>query len=846
MRTGSRALDSDVSTFLTSSRNPGDDDADREEKLRLRLKSCGLDLDQARAAAADRRKNRGVAAPSPRLWAADGFLDSTSDKKFMVETPATARARGSTKEVVPEPPKTARPATTQPGGRRAKMVFSGNPAKPPAASSGGLSATVPNTPRPTLGGTSALHNTMPAITARLSTKQLLLKGIEAAQKSGDRPQTTPGLTKKQGFKMDLKDSIKEAAEASRPPPGIYTYAPKWWIPDEKEKKAIADFDKRHRQHVMRANRIRENLRIDPTSLSREHALEVSIWELGAARFYMDEEIAGIRTYAQRKGKKKKKKPWKLMESIWVPRIKTSPGKDFWDTQETKDKAFSADWDLACERMSLGKKIQRAADKLEPKDETPIETFKECMMQYTDLLFQTFTFYASQGAGHDLFSLSKNSFLQLIRDLDLVDNSVMGQRDQDLQLIFESANASAKKEDEFNQRVSARRRVGSEVGGWGVRCPLTTRARNCTHVRRLSVRDAHPPGLLRFSTASQHSLNRAEYMSVMVQFMLLKYLTGQKLPIEDGIKRFFEDLVARVPRECLHDPNAFRTNFCYIEETDLALRAYESSLKVLYHAFAFGTGAVGDAILTVKLLDLMEYLQLITHLDLVDPFTTMREVRLNFLFSRMMVIDENITKGRQKIVQLNFEDFLELVVRFAYIMAMPTDQDLFDLGVTHAGEYLQWLDSNPEAEFVFKQERARDMDEKLETPIGQKVKHFIEWMLYSVRGGAPCKEGTAQSITKKEAEKFQRGLVPKIKTEAAEGQRGASAGGGEGNAEPMDDDDLLAALMGGEPDPPAPPTAATAGPPAAAADGPSAEVDAGGGEEAPPADAPEPAAEPSDD
>ena len=74
----------------------------------------------------------------------------------------------------------------------------------------------------------------------------------------------------------------------------------------------------------------------------------------------------------------KVKKWKLMESIWVPRRTTSAGKDFYDTPATKQAAFTADWEMASARMSLGKKIQRGSDKLDEPDPTPLETFRDVM------------------------------------------------------------------------------------------------------------------------------------------------------------------------------------------------------------------------------------------------------------------------------------------------------------------------------------------------------------------------------------------------------------------------------------------------------------------------------------
>ena len=43
---------------------------------------------------------------------------------------------------------------------------------------------------------------------------------------------------------------------------------------------------------------------------------------------------------------------------------------------------------------------------------------------------------------------------------------------------------------------------------------------------------------------------------------------------------------------------------------MVLKRYEPSLRALYNAFAFGTGAIGHQLYSVKLLDFGEYMGLI--------------------------------------------------------------------------------------------------------------------------------------------------------------------------------------------------------------------------------------------
>jgi hypothetical protein len=409
---------------------------------------------------------------------------------------------------------------------------------------------------------------------------------------------------------------------------------------------------------------------------------------------------------------------------WAPRRKTAASKDFFDTQDVKAKAFAIDWDLASARQQLGKKLQRAADKLDPPDPDALGTCYGAMQQYAEMVLQAFTFYSSQGSHNDIVSITRNSYLQFLRDLSLVNNEAKGQRDSDLQLIFESANASATKEDTFNH---------------------------------------------------SKELNRSEWVGCLVQLILARYVTPQNMPIAEAVRRFFEsDLRLGAHPDCFQDSDVFRAGFCYLEEVDVVLRVYEPSLRHIYTSYAFGSGAVGDAVLSTKLMDYDEYHQLVTQLEITDPFVTLREIRLAFLWSRMLVVDENSQKQRMRLLQLDFTDFLEVLVRIAYQMALPTDKDLFDLGVAHAGEYLEYLEGYPEEEATFKRERTRDIGQPLDQPIGQKVRHFCEWLLYRVRGGAATNgDGKPQAIDKKQAEKFVQGQVPRVKRAALEEEEEAT-------------------------------------------------------------------------
>ena len=144
---------------------------------------------------------------------------------------------------------------------------------------------------------------------------------------------------------------------------------------------------------------------------------------------------------------------------------------------------------------------------------------------------------------------------------------------------------------------------------------------------------------------------------------------------------------------------------------------------------------------------------------MDAFVSQREIRLCFIWSRMVTIDEKSLKGRSNVLQLHFEDFLELIVRLAHIKALPTAEELNTSGLAHAGEYLAALAEAPEDEQAFMLARTREPGETCDQPIDWKVRQLILWMVFRARG----EQGDPEiELAKREAEKLKRGAVYRVR------------------------------------------------------------------------------------
>ena len=516
---------------------------------------------------------------------------------------------------------------------------------------------------------------------------------------------------------------------SRRPQSVRAHAPNWWQPNDLEDSAMTEWDTRHLELLGRASRTTRALRRGPNRNMDDASID-AIAELARNRFYIrDKADLGVVTYEKKlaKPKARKPKPWKLLNSIWGPRRKYSDAKDFYDPPEVKARAFDVDWEGAREKHGFDKKLVKAAKSIEDAEAQAGATpaaLKAAIFEHCDLVYQVFNYYCSFGASDDIYNMSVNSYLQVLREAKLVNNAIVGQRDADLQLMFDESNAAGR---------------GS-------------------------------------SYDNKNALDREEWLGVLVRLLLRRHIEGGGKSIANAVHCFcVDDLARNVPSICMQDTNAFRAQSCYIEETDIVLKKYEPSLRALFSAFAYGTGAIGDKLADIKLLDYGEYMEMVGRLDLMDAFVTQREVRLLFIWSRMIVVDEKTLKGRSHILQLHFEDFLELIVRLAHIKALPSEEELNKSGLAHAGEFLAALSDNKEDEQAFCSQRTREPGEVCDLPIAWKVRQVILWMVFRARGelGDPELE-----LSKREAEKFKKGGVQRARRGEDSGPPAATSPGAE--------------------------------------------------------------------
>ena len=159
-----------------------------------------------------------------------------------------------------------------------------------------------------------------------------------------------------------------------------------------------------------------------------------------------------------------------------------------------------------------------------------------------------------------------------------------------------------------------------------------------------------------------------------------------------VSEFCEDLHKFLSRHneaaiILHQPDAFRREFCYTRQTNAMLTHHEESLRNIFSVYAeHGTGGF-DPESSVDLMTAAEWMALMADVGFVKE-VGYRNLYLAFAQARMATIDEGSRKSKGvHLTQLPYEGFLEAIVRLSLLKALPTDKEMKKKGFQFPGEYI---------------------------------------------------------------------------------------------------------------------------------------------------------------
>ncbi|KAL6759102.1 hypothetical protein V8C86DRAFT_1376225 [Haematococcus lacustris] len=150
-------------------------------------------------------------------------------------------------------------------------------------------------------------------------------------------------------------------------------------------------------------------------------------------------------------------------------------------------------------------------------------------------------------------------------------------------------------------------------------------------------------------------------------------TGRKDVKEACIRLLEEHLLPLASPEALLDANAWRRSRLYTEDVDLLLQANKGWLQAVYEHYRGLLLGMKEGSL---LLDMREWLQLLTDTGLFHKHFGTREAKLAFVWARLRHIREsNDLRAYQRVRSLTFREFLEALGRVADMMSLPPEAEL---------------------------------------------------------------------------------------------------------------------------------------------------------------------------
>ena len=516
-------------------------------------------------------------------------------------------------------------------------------------------------------------------------------------------------------------------------------APDWWSPLPPTVAAAVDvFDRRHAVLSARATAALEGAAHGDHPFERAARFEAALLEVQRHRYALPEKARLLQKIAVRPKTAPARRTtcmgwllacqpaisfgnsggciciyirraWRLDESIWAPRQRTSESRAFYDTAALRRRMFECDWARALQanRGSLTKHILRHDDDGSQDDNgdgvpDEVQEAGEALWAAQERIYAIFDFYASLGE-KDVYSISQNAFTLFVADFGLHEEGSDFCTKKHLDMMFVAVNAGkADCEGGFNQK---------------------------------------------------HALNRQELLHLLVRVAIAKYvLTQQTQDVSEAIERLVQDDLARgLSPECSHSAADFRRRHCYTEAVDVELRAHEASLRAVYQCYCKGGGGVNTKVMSTKMLDIGEWNKLVANLGLIDSALTSRHATLAFVWSRMRVADE--VGARLALTHLHFEDFLELLVRVACIKPWPTPDEVRRACCLDAGHFLIELQAeSPQLYDEWCEARRRPWHApEPAQPVAMCVRHLLTLVLRTIEASTPGSDNLR--ITEFEAKAF---------------------------------------------------------------------------------------------
>lgn len=493
--------------------------------------------------------------------------------------------------------------------------------------------------------------------------------------------------------------------------------PRW--PDARRRQtttAIDKFEIAHRKHLVQGARAHRESFDDVDDYQPEMTTyRYHVTKLLRNRLAIPDQGPDpvVRIHTSRKAKIVAKPTWIWPGKIWLPRKKWAASRDYFDNEAVVAKAISLDWNKAIDRHGLRAHLLRhdpspkaGADAAAVADER-LSEMEEVMISNGPTFYMTFYYYCTKGAGDDLAHIGKGGYQRFLDELDLDVKGSKACSKAQLDLIFYQANAKSKKPGHDKDEDSSR---------------------------------------------NKSALSRHEFMQCFVRIAIARFLQGKHAKatsVAQALDELFTLIRTKADNDVLQDSTRFRQENCYTEEVDMALQAHEPALRSFFRKYAVGDGPnLASKVESIKLMNADEWVTMVRGLGLLGDDVSMENAQSFFLWSRMLVIDEDNPAERVKMFNLSFEDFLECMVRLAHEMALPTDEEISERGSQDAGYFFADLKAKDVTDYhEFVAEKKGGWDKPLRQPIDRALHHMMSVIMMEMgmkvkRIDAPAPKPTA--------------------------------------------------------------------------------------------------------
>lgn len=436
--------------------------------------------------------------------------------------------------------------------------------------------------------------------------------------------------------------------------------------------------------------------------------------------------------------------WTLEKSIWWPRRKWTDSKELYDTDGCLIRAMTCDWNRAMEGGLVKHVTQSYAGgadmhanavasvgRSEAEKKEEIQEILDALIAHARMIYSVFDFYASLGSSLDCNTIGFNAYKSFIADAELT--------------IDRSKHCDDSHYDQMFIQVNSAGAVAAAA-------------------------KARETGI---KSEGARSFGRAEMMHMFARVAINRQIfDGSCTDVSQAVHELCEWCSSKVEPQALASADDFRREYCYVEAVSVVLLAQKRNLRTLFEVYAdFPNIKLADQ----KLLSLEDWMLLLKHLHFFDEAFQQREGVLCFVQSRLRAVDEESERGKKRMKHMNFEDFLEAIVRVSTMKALPTTSELLLAGYADAGLYMVGLMANPTAYNVFVEARERHFGDPLSMPIERCVEHLLQLIIRVIESSISGGSGQDGRISKNELMRFHRFGGMKIADQTAV-KKDASTGG----------------------------------------------------------------------